>query len=75
MRVFEFYIEDDRYTVPTLCFMQATDQAHALELAEYLLAQSSSHLGVEVCDEGAQRLFGIGSNLIEVRRSGSRTEP
>ena len=42
------WVEDRRYAVPTLHFVQAKDAERARELAAKLLAASNDHLGVEV---------------------------
>jgi hypothetical protein len=57
---FEIFIEDDRYSVPTLKLVSAADEMEALRLAESLLAASEHHLGVELCRDG-RRLTGLGS--------------
>lgn len=63
---FEIFVEDDRYSVPTLKLVSATDEAEALRLAESLLAASEHHLGVELCQDG-RRLAGLGSYAKEPR--------
>ena len=60
MQTFAFYVEDDRYTVPTLKLEVCYDQFEARARAETILRQSPHHRGVEVCLEG-ERVFGIGS--------------
>ena len=49
MRTFTFYIEDERYSVPTLLFVTTRDEAHARRLARQKLAEPH-HLSVEVRD-------------------------
>jgi hypothetical protein len=56
MRSYSFFIEDVRYSVPTLKFVTVKDLARARELAIYELAASTSHVCVEVF-EGEQPLF------------------
>lgn len=68
---FEIFIEDDRYSVPTLKLVTAADEAEALRLAESFLAASDHHLGVELCRDG-RRLMGLGSYAREPR---GRSEP
>ena len=60
MRTFQIYIDDDRYSVPTLHLATVAGEARALEIAKRLLEDSDHHLGVEVCEEG-KPLFGLGS--------------
>ena len=60
MRTFQIYIDDDRYTVPTLQIATLAGEAGALEIAERLLGDSDHHLGVEICEDG-KPLFGLGS--------------
>ncbi len=60
MRVFQLYIHDNRYSVPTLSLVTATDPEDARALALSLMAEREHHLGVEVFEAGA-RLFGLGS--------------
>ena len=56
---FQFFVFDDRYSVPTFQLVQADGEAHARQLAQALLANNPHHVGVEVCMEG-QRLFVVG---------------
>jgi hypothetical protein len=56
MQTFEFFIEDDRYTVPSLELVQARDADSARQLAADRLAASSHHESVEV-RIGVERLF------------------
>jgi len=60
LHTFEFYLDDDRYAVPTLQLVAADHHEDALIIAERLLEESDHHLGVEICLEG-QRLAGLGS--------------
>ena len=62
MRSFEIYVFDDRYSVPTLHFVSAKDEARARDIAERILSESGHHLGVEV-SEGGRALFLVGSCL------------
>jgi len=56
MHTFEFFIEDDRYTVPSLELVQAGDPDRARQLAAERLHASAHHQSVEV--RGASgRLF------------------
>jgi hypothetical protein len=60
MTDFEVYIDDDRYTVPSLYLITAQSDASARAKAEELLASSEHHQGVELRCDG-ERLFGLGS--------------
>jgi hypothetical protein len=57
---FEIYLDDDRYSVPTLHLVVADDPAMALTMAERLLADSPHHLGAEICVAG-ERVAGLGT--------------
>jgi hypothetical protein len=59
LRTFTFYIEDDRYSVPTLHIAAMEDEALAREWAETAMRRNPHYLGVEVCEDG-ERLFGLG---------------
>jgi hypothetical protein len=56
MNTFEFFIEDDRYTVPSLELVQARSADRARQLAAERLHASLHHLSVEV-RIGSDRLF------------------
>jgi hypothetical protein len=58
---YEFYIDDDRYSVPTLQLVTAADHVEALQLALALLNDGPHHKGVEVC-HGGFRLGGFGAS-------------
>jgi hypothetical protein len=60
MADFEVYIDDDRYTVPSLYLITAQSDAKARAAAEDLLRTSDHHHGVELRRDGA-RIFGLGS--------------
>jgi len=60
MPTFAFYIEDDRYTVPTLKLETMQNEEEARQRALCLLERSPHHQGVEVCLDG-KRLFGVGN--------------
>lgn len=57
---FEIYVDDDRYSVPTLHLITASTLAHARDAAERILRESAHHLGAELRLEG-ERLAGLGS--------------
>ena len=72
---FEIYLDDDRYSVPTLHLIVADDPAIALALAQKMVADSPHHLGAEVCLEG-ERVAGLGSfALRRVPPGASSREP
>jgi len=52
MRTFSVFIEDRRYSVPTLMFVVASDEVRARELAVRELDASNNHLSVEVQESG-----------------------
>ena len=58
--IFEIFVDDNRYAVPTLHLVAAADDAAAREVADRLLAENSHHLGAEVCVDG-KVLFRVGS--------------
>lgn len=57
---FEVYIDDDRYSVPSLYLITAQSDARARAVAEELWRSSEHHRGVELRRDG-ERLFGAGS--------------
>jgi hypothetical protein len=52
MRTFTVFIEDSRYSVPTLKVVVAADEERARELAMRELDASRNHLSVEVQESG-----------------------
>jgi hypothetical protein len=60
MATFEIYIDDDRYSVPSLYLITAANEAGAREAARKLLRDSEHHLGVDLRSDGA-RLLALGS--------------
>jgi hypothetical protein len=60
MSAFEIFIDDDRYSVPTLKLITAETEAQARREAVSLLLASRHHLGVELCREG-YRILGLGT--------------
>ena len=59
MRNFEFFVNDLRYSLPTLLLVEARDETRARILAGLVLAESRHHLSVEV-REGDRVLFSVG---------------
>jgi hypothetical protein len=57
MQTFELFIEDDRYTVPTLEFVQVRDVERARQLAAERLLISVHHRSVEVRRLDSERIF------------------
>ena len=60
MFTFELFIDDDRYSVPTLRLLSTDNAAWAHNLAKLALQESSHHLGVELYG-GERRLLRLGS--------------
>lgn len=60
---FEVYIDDSRYSVPTL-YLIAADEAGAVEAARKMVIDSPHHLGAELRLDG-NRLIGFGSLAFE----------
>ena len=52
MQTYEIYIQDDRYSVPTLVFASLEDRGAAKDRANDLLLESPHHISVEVCQAG-----------------------
>lgn len=57
---FELYVDDDRYSVPTLHLITAWDSEDAVAVAEARLADSPHHRGVELWQSG-RRLLALGA--------------
>ena len=57
---FEVFIDDDRYSVPSLYLITAQGEARARARAEELLHASDHHQGVELRQNG-ERIFALGS--------------
>jgi hypothetical protein len=60
MADFEVYIDDDRYSVPSLYLITALSDAGAQAAAEDLWRSSEHHQGVELRCDG-ERVFGAGT--------------
>jgi hypothetical protein len=60
MPTFEVYIDDDRYSVPSLYLITASGDARARAMAEELWRDSDHHRGVELRRDG-ERLLARGS--------------
>lgn len=67
MRDFQIYIDDDRYSVPTLHIASLASEARALEIAERYMRESDHHLGVEVREDD-KVVFSLGSFAPVTRR-------
>ena len=59
---FEIYVDDARYSVPTLHLLAGTDEAHARRTAEAYLADSDHHRGVELWQAG-RRILTLGAEV------------
>jgi hypothetical protein len=57
---FQVFIDDDRYSVPSLYLITANSEARARAKAEELLRASDHHLGIELRQDG-ERIFALGS--------------
>jgi hypothetical protein len=57
---YQVYVDDDRYSVPSLYLITANSEARARAMAEELLTGSDHHQGVELRQDG-ERLYGLGS--------------
>ena len=57
---FEFFVDDARYSVPTLLIVDARDEDGALHAAKRLLDDNGHYRGLEAWLNG-ERLFGLGS--------------
>jgi hypothetical protein len=51
MQSYQFFVQDDRYSVPNLMFVQAANDLRARSLAEQTLVRSPHYLGVDVYAE------------------------
>jgi hypothetical protein len=60
MADFEIYIDDDRYSVPSLYLITAQSDVTARLTAEELLRSSDHHQGVELRRDG-ERIYGLGT--------------
>jgi hypothetical protein len=58
VRTFTFFIEDDRYTVPTLAIVTVADEGRARAYADRLLKASKHHLSIEA-REGDALIFRV----------------
>lgn len=57
---FEIYIDDTRYSVPSLYLVSAAGEARARAIATEMLHSSEYHQGVEVRCDG-QSIFALGT--------------
>jgi hypothetical protein len=69
MADFQVYIDDDRYTVPSLYLITASSEAHARVMAAELLEASEHHQGVELW-LGGEAVFALGSFAVAGRSRG-----
>jgi hypothetical protein len=72
MQTFEFFIDDDRCTTPTLEFVEVRDADRARQLAAERLRASPHHLSVEV-RRADERLYFISLRKLPEART-KRTE-
>jgi hypothetical protein len=71
--VFELYIDDDRYAVPSLYLITAITDAEARAEALEVWENSDHHLGVELRRDGV-RVYALGSMAHPAFTSGGRSE-
>lgn len=74
MADFEVYVDDDRYSVPSLYLITAQNDARARALAEEMWRSSEHHQGVEL-RRGGERLSAWGSLASADRRAGQWSAP
>jgi hypothetical protein len=60
MADYEVYVDDNRYQVPSLYLISASDEARARAIADEVWRSSAHHRGVELRRDG-ERLLGLGS--------------
>ena len=60
MSSFEIFVDDDRYSVPSLYLITASDRERAKAIAERIWRESVHHRGVELRREG-ELVFGYGT--------------
>jgi len=70
MQSFQLFVRDDRYSVPTLVFLEVSSAGRARTRATDILFQSPHHKSVEVF-RGGQRLFFVGSERLRPSRGDS----
>ncbi len=51
MKIFALYVEDDRYSVPTLFTVERRDDVGAMSHASDLLTSATHYLSIEVWDD------------------------
>jgi hypothetical protein len=71
METYALYVEDDRYSIPTLVLVPAASDGRAKAKATELLLESPHHLSVEVSRNGIT-LFTVGDK--RGRYDGSRDD-
>lgn len=60
MADFEVFVDDDRYSVPSLYLISANGEARARAIIDEIWRSSQHHQGVELRRDG-ERLWGLGS--------------
>jgi hypothetical protein len=73
MTDFEVYIDDARYSVPSLYLISAASEALARATAEGMLAASEHHQGVELRRDG-ETIYGLGSFAVLGAATGGSAE-
>jgi len=70
---FELFIDDARYSVPTLYLVSAASEVRARAIAAKALNDSEHHQGVELLRNG-ERVFALGSFALLGRRAEDNRE-
>jgi len=73
MADFEVYVDDDRYSVPSLYLISALDDARARTTAEEMWRTSEHHQGVELRRDG-ERILALGSYSPSAKAGQGRRE-
>jgi len=68
MADYEVYVDDNRYQVPSLYLISASDEARAGAIANEIWRSSQHHRGVELRRDG-ERLLGLGSLAAPIART------
>jgi hypothetical protein len=70
---FEVFVDDDRYSVPSLYLITAPSEARARLTAEEVWRSSDHHLGVELRCDG-ERVCAFGTLAIEALGAADRQD-
>ena len=64
MRSYQFFVVDDRYSVPNLLFVQVANDLRARSLAEQTLGRSPHHVSVGVYSS-ERLLFALSQSAVQ----------